>query len=207
MLWKNQLKDELMLNFEVFDSQTSTPHGIASLKINNDDGSIKYGSFEIPIYAFSVMRSENNYNASNYKLVVILNEPRVKANEILPTMPRPNIAKKLLEKYKNKLPLPKENDEEEKKGVAPKPELKLPEKRLDTVEPEEEKKLDLDDFETPFLPNEEPQYEDTEFLDDDVIVFYIDGGRFLPENISISRVVFRATDEKAQVVVKPQDSL
>lgn len=46
--------------------------------------------------------------------------------------------------------------------------------------------------EKPFIPNELKQFNDLRFVDGEGIDFYIDGARFLPENVTYSRVLAKA---------------
>ncbi len=46
--------------------------------------------------------------------------------------------------------------------------------------------------EKPFIPNTNSQVTSIPFKDGDGIDIYIDGARFLPENVTFSRVIMRA---------------
>lgn len=88
--------------------------------------------------------------------------------------------------------LPKHNLSEDYVGVS-------------ILDPYEVKKnLVQDEIERPqsavseqFLPNTKPQYSLMNPFDkEEKIIFYIDGARFLPDNVSITKVIVRIVDSK-----------
>lgn len=43
----------------------------------------------------------------------------------------------------------------------------------------------------PFIPNETSYVDEGIFKKDDIINFYVDGARFLPENVTYSRIILK----------------
>ena len=77
MLWNNSLKDDLYLILEVIENDDHHPLGITTLKINKNDGSIKYGKYELPVYNYPLRDITNPKLNEDLKFsfAFILNEP------------------------------------------------------------------------------------------------------------------------------------
>ena len=183
MLLNENPNGDLKLNLLVYENNSQTPTGSTTLKINNDDCSIKYGSYDLPIYAYSGSQEENVSLPLGYSLVVILNEPKGVEAKNIAKIPQPPHIK---------------NEEPQDKDMFD----HLPQPNQD-----EEEKIPQNDDKTsndPFIPNTLKQHQNKKFEKEELIVFYIDTARFLPESISLSRVSIRIITDQGKVVVAPQ---
>lgn len=57
--------------------------------------------------------------------------------------------------------------------------------------------------EAPYIPNNRDQYKDEIFQKTDGIDFYLDGGRFFPENAAYSRVTIHGYSKGMKAFMKP----
>ena len=51
-LWKNENDSNFILLIELLENNDPYSASITAYKINNDDGTIKYGLYEFPMYAY-----------------------------------------------------------------------------------------------------------------------------------------------------------
>jgi len=65
--------------------------------------------------------------------------------------------------------------------------------------------LDLD--KRPFIENLKPQYHDRPFEKGYGIDLYIDGARFLPDNVTVSKIVLFVTNQNLDRMIPPQAGL
>lgn len=190
MLWQDDLRDDLYLNIEVFVNDDINPDGVATLKINNADGTVKYGSYDIPIQSMDGGSHYQDNYGSGYSLVFLINEPKETAKK-----PNPFFQKFKLSRLSVSKP-----PEEEKRMLSS---FNGSEQMQRSPVPTKPSPYGLDD-EEPFILNTDSQHDGKQFVEDELIVFYIDSARYLPENTSISRVVFRAVNDDGSVVIKPE---
>jgi hypothetical protein len=199
LLWNSGLEDDLMLYFDIEPQSEKKYQGICSLKINNPDGRIKYGLFELPVYSSAASTYDQN-EYLGYNLVVILNEPGQDAKPPPPIQPmslkKPSMIKPTTPNVA--LPQPAEKN--------PKLTHPLPKPTQDTSHSPQASISDLKNT-FPFIVNDTKQFTDVAFKEDEVIVLYIDSARFLPENTSISRVTFQALTHHVKTVVPPEQAV
>lgn len=116
MLWSDQLSDDMYLIIEVIENDETYPTGATALKVNNEDGSLKYGSYELPIYQYPLKDfTQPELNQSlGYTILFILNEPKPMVDQS-PEEVKKNqqIGKPPIEETK------KPDSEEEKKEISP----------------------------------------------------------------------------------------
>jgi hypothetical protein len=174
-----ELRNNLTLNFEILEGKVSIPSGVSILKLNNDDGTIKYGTFTLPVYKYPLQDTENTSNNEylNYDLAVILNEPREQAPQI--KIPDPMVKPQPFAK--------REEGKEESKDEVPQPS-------------KDDKDENKDQNSDPFIPNNLRQFTDKRFDINEVIILYVDSARFLPENISVPKITLRILSDSGSVI-------
>jgi hypothetical protein len=166
MLWRYDLKHELYLFLEVIENEATYPTGVAVLKVNNEEGGVRAGSYDLPVYKYplkSFKQLEKNENLG-YNILLFINEPKPDINE----------------QEENK-------EEEEEKSEA-----------RSTIHPEDTGKPD--DSKDAYI---QKQHEDTPYRPDELIVLYVDSARYLPENVTISRVSVRVINMAGEVAIEP----
>ena len=184
MLWNDNLSHDLVLFVEILENNNTYPSGVTVLKINNDDGTIKVGSYELPVYKYPLKDYSNPSEGQplGYTISFMINEPKPSADQPqAPESIRPD--------------LPESNRE--------------PEPRLNNFEPKEEtKEIEPEDLgkkdnnKEAYIPNTLRQYDEKQYNPDEIIVLYVDSGRYLPENITVSRISMQAMNIEAQQVFK-----
>lgn len=168
LLWDRNLKNDMFLIVTLLESSVGldkrvhpSSHeyvtvGYGTIKLNNPDGTVRYGTFEIPLYnPPAKIRNHDSDKRMKSSIKVTVSQP-------LPSMPK-------TEPYKNK-PL---------KPNGP-PEIDIPKIAPPPNRPPED---------SPFIPNDKQQYKNETFLNKEGIDYYIDGGRFFPENSSYTRII------------------
>jgi len=155
--------------------------GRAELDLNNiSDGTIKYGAYDLPIKSVSTGAD------LGYTLVLFLNEPRETANVLNPQIPKLNLNNR------------DNNHEEEEKKMPGTP---------DGADKPDQDSLEDNKADDAFIPNEKQQFSDETYDKSDNIVVYVDYGRFLPENISISKVLITIVDVNNVVIVENEHAI
>lgn len=179
MLWDNRMKTELYLHIELMvkenpykggtfrnlyveDPKTNiqeyTVQAATIIKCNNFDGTIRYGSYELPFYKAPLDRA----NPKNNKELPYI----VKVTVGQPVNQSENINDDLFNGKKNVSYFSKpENFKDNTDFLKHNPNAENSE---------------------PFIPNTKGQIQNQLFKDD-VLILYIDGARFLPENVTFSR--------------------
>lgn len=197
MLLSDDLKSNLYLNLSIYaNNNKSLPIGSTTLQINNEDGTIKYGTFDLPLYEYSDYRGgEIKSRPLGFSIVFILNNPKnIQAKAGTKEKPKINILPPKI------TPTPKEP------VVVPK--LMIPSAPLSKSSIQNSKSKRLEDFEEskslfhpksvsdeaddennlPYIINSKKQYDDVTFDQDNVIVLSLDSCRFLPENVSVTKL-------------------
>ena len=169
MLWNDHLQHDLYLIIEFVEGKSTYPSAMTVLKINKDDGALSYGSYELPVYQYPVKDYDHPELSKKlgYTVSFFINEPKPQAD-------KPKEPEKRLDPEK---PL-----EEEKKFPE---ERKEPLKEKEVEAEDVEKKDNLDEA---FIPNTLKQYDERPHHFEDIIVFYIDQARYLPENVTVSKL-------------------
>jgi hypothetical protein len=176
MLWRYDLKHELYLFLEVIENEATYPTGVAVLKVNNEEGAVRAGSYELPVYKYplkSFTKLEKN-ESLGYNIMLFINEPKPDINEQEP------------EEQKKE----KEEKEDEEKSEA-----------RSTIHPEDTGKPD--DSKDAYIPNTLKQHEDNPYKPEELIVLYVDSARYLPENVTISRVSVRIINMAGEIAIEP----
>lgn len=159
--------------------------------LNNEDGTIRYGAYNLPVYKFPLKEKDNI--DLGYSISFILNEPKPQ----IKTDPEPEI---------NLNPVP---EEPRKKTPSDRP---MPtQENSKHTEPEEEEKLPPPKPETPpqpkensneaFISNTLKQYNEVQFDTKEIIVLYIDSCRYLPENVTVSHMTMKGIISTGDVVI------
>ena len=134
-----------------------------NFKILNDNGKIRNGTFTSELYK------------PGYKL------PPVDYNKI--TRSNAEIEFSLIEYQYDKKDLDRQLKKKKKKGINSKANLLKKKSLLG------EKDVNINN--EPFIPNSKPQYTDKQFVKGHGIDFYIDMARFLPDNVSVTKIILR----------------
>lgn len=137
------------------------PTGWFSMKLNNPDGTIKYGQYTEQLLLPPALKppfEPEQVQKTPMALTFIIEELVYDAA--------------MLEKIKK-----------EKKKKKKKP------KKLDISKKKVPKEIHLQLDERPFIVNTKKQYEDRPFEKGNGIDFYIDGARFLPDNVTVTKVI------------------
>ena len=182
MLWDRNLRNDLFLIVTLLEVTTGlnkkvhpssheyTTVGYGTIKLNNPDGTIRYGTFDIPWY--NPPAKIRNHDPDKRMKTTI----KVTVSQPLPTMPK-------MLPYKNQ-PLKKPGD----RGNPDLPSLAPPPNRPPN--------------EAPFIPNDAEQFKNEPFMPKDGIDFYIDGGRFLPENTSYPRIIVHGYNKAGKIFLQ-----
>ena len=142
MLWNNKLDSELVLVFDVMVDPDEFLSGRATLRMNNNDGTIKYGSYDLPVLSSDA--DQGRKQRLGYQLVCVINEPRT--NE-LPKYPESRASKVSAPVKMN------DNDDEEEEKIPKSKASKVSDLR--GIAPSTATR---DDDEPAFLPNSLKQY-------------------------------------------------
>jgi hypothetical protein len=182
LLWDKNLKNDMFLIVTLLEaslglgpkgypsSHEYATGGYGTIKLNNPDGTIRYGTFDIPLY--NPPAKIRNHDADKRMKSSI----KITVSQPLPSMPK-------TEPYKNKPLKP-----------TGKPEDNIPKIVAPPNRPKEE---------SPFIPNDKQHYKDEPFDSNDGIDYYIDGGRFFPENSSYTRVTVHWYNGRGKELGKP----
>ena len=182
MLMDNHLKHELYLQIELMlkDNpyrggtyknvtvadpesviQDYKPIAATMIKCNNFDGTVRYGSYELPLFEPPLNRHDPKKNVElPYILKVTVGQPLNLAE---------NVPNNLFDYRKPNSLFRKPDGHEDN--------TQFPKKNPNANNPD------------PFIPNEKSQVLNELFKKDDIAIVYVDAARFLPENTSFSRVV------------------
>ena len=191
-MWNNNLESDMILCIELLEDKGVYPVAVTAFKISNDDGSIKYGAIEYPFYSYPLKDISNpELNKTiGYSIVLMLNEPK-------PDIEKPADIK---------IPTPKEETKKPAPQEGPKPTIE----KFDEVQrlPEVNKpdEFETEDPDEAFIPNTLKQYTEEKYDQNNVIVLYFDSCRYLPENITISRLGVKAYNSTGDIVMNPIDS-
>ena len=191
-LWDDNLQQDLILFIEIYEDQGINPVSITAIKINNEDGTIKYGSNEYQMFAYPIKDFSNpDLNEKiGYSIVILLNEPKPDPNKPLEAKAQTPFEETKAPPAKQRTPKPIPNLEEVKN---------LPEvHKLDEYESE--------DPEEAYIPNTLKQYTEEQFNDDDIVLLYFDSCRYLPENVTISQIGIKAYNSNGDIVMNTIDS-
>jgi len=142
------------------------------MKISNNDGSLKFGSYELPVYNYplrDITQPELNEKL-NFSFAFILNEAKPLADS------KPQDNDKTQERFPNeeekRLELDEMLDNQDENGIE--------------VSPED---MNIKDKENKaYIPNSMRQHEEVQYDEDDIIVLFIDSCRYLPENVSMTQI-------------------
>lgn len=195
LLMENHLKNELYLMVELMvkenpykggtyrNMSVADPESVIQeysvkaatmVKCNNFDGTIRYGSYELPFFEPPLNRTNPKENIElPYIIKLTIGQPVSKPENI------PN------DLYDGK---------KEQKSLFRKPDgfednSNFPKKNPNANNPD------------PFILNEKNQVNSELFQKDDMIILYVDGARYLPENVSFSRVVIKCYTSAGNEVV------
>ena len=188
MIWQLGVEKDLVLFIEILDDNGLYPTGITNMKVNNDDGSIRFGTFNLPVYQYPLKDQDNieNNDKLPYSIAFILNEPKPKVKPIEPPKPKPEEAN---------IPQPKPEAEEEK----------IPNEPEQQEKPEEEDKMPEDaPKENPdelYIPNTIKQYTEEQYDKKEITVLYIDSIRFLPENCTYTQIAMEGISSSGEIVI------
>ena len=195
MLWDNQLQNDIYLQVELLVKENPykggtfrnlkakdpdsiiheySPIAATMVKCNNYDGTLRYGSYELPFFEYPIDRSDPKKNKElPYLIKVTVGQPVNHAENVPNDLFHPqNVPSSLFRKpedFKDSTNFPKRN-----------PNAENPD---------------------PFIPNEKSQVQNSLFKDD-TLILYVDGARFLPENTSFSRVVVTLYTSKGNEVAR-----
>ncbi|CAI2384337.1 unnamed protein product [Moneuplotes crassus] len=187
MIWDKNLRNELFLVITLMEASVGlnkrvhpSSHeyvavGYGSIKLNHPDGTLRYGTFDIPLYhPPPKIRNHDPDKLMRSSIKITVSQP-------LPSMPQ-------MEPYKDK-PL---------KPVPGAP-AQMP-KDMPMLNPPPNRPPE----DAPFIPNDREQYSPDKFDKKDGIDIYIDTGRFFPENASYSRIVMHCITIKGKQVLRPE---
>ncbi len=132
-----------------------SPFGYGLLKINNPDGTIRYGTYDVEMFKPPVNLREQA-QVDKMKAVVKM------------TIGQPHFTQR------------------QKSSQAPGP------RAHPEMEPKPDSRPSTRSFEKPYIPNDMKQFDEVRFQQGNGIDFYVDGGRFLNENVTYTRCIFRA---------------
>ena len=216
MIWESGIEKDLMLFIEILDDNGLHPVGITYMKVNNEDGSIKFGSYSLPVYQYPLKDQDNieNNDKLPYSIAFIINEPKPKFKPIEPPKPKPeeiNIPQPKPEVEEQKLPIESEQQklpiesEQQKLPIEPE-QQKLPIEPEQQEKPEEEEEKIHEDapkgnVDELFIPNTIKQYNEEQYDKKEIIVLYIDSIRFLPENCTYTQVAMEGLSSTGEVVI------
>ena len=186
LLWDKNLRNELFLIVTLFESAVGldkrvhpSSHeyvtvGYGTIKLNNPDGTIRYGTFDIPCYnPPAKIRNHDSDQRMKTSIKVTISQP-------LPSMPQQL-------PYKNKplKPVP---------GQAPEAAKEIPK-----IAPPPNRSPD----DAPYIPNKLDQHKKEQFYKNEAVDFYVDFARFLPENVSYTRVTSQGYTKSLKQIFKP----
>ena len=137
--------------------QEYKPIAATMVKCNNFDGTIRYGSYELPFFKVPLDRNNPKNNVEVPHIIKITIGQPVNLAEDVPN--------NLFDGKRHPSLFRKPEEDAKAKGN---PYKNNPD---------------------PFILNETGQVASDLFRNDDIIILYIDGARFLPENVSFSRVI------------------
>lgn len=98
----------------------------------------------------------------------------------------------------------KDLDNLERRIRVVKRQLKKEEEERKKKQAEEEKDRDIAIDNAPYIPNTKPQYTDKTFEKGFGVDFYIDGARFLPDNVTVVKVVFTLVNQDYEILKQPE---
>lgn len=196
MIWDNDLKNDLYLmvelmvkenpytggtfkNLAIQDPDTViqeyTTKAATMIKCSNFDGTIRYGSYEIPFFQIPLDRAKPSNNVELPYLVKVTVGQPVNQPENVPS------------------------DLFDGRNAKPESLFRKPNGFKDETDfPKRNPNADNPD---PFIVNEKNQVSSELFKKDDIVILYIDSARFLPENVSYTRVVFSCYTSTGELVV------
>ncbi|CAI2359223.1 unnamed protein product [Moneuplotes crassus] len=194
LVWNSNLEHDLYLFLEILENGSSYPTGVTVLKVNNEDGTARVGSHELPVYKYPLKdyKDVSKSEPLGYSLALTINEPK------------PDVAQPHPQSPEMKIP-----DAQPPSVQPPKEEQKVP------TPQEEEKKGEIapsdlgkkDSSEEAFIPNTLKQYDESPYDRDEIIVVYVDSARYLPENCTIARLVMRGINRDAENIMKTFSSV
>ena len=76
MIWKDQWKHSIEIQFEIFDHSNPKPFGICSTTLSNKNGTIKYGGIDLPIYKIPTRIPEGKSHILGSNLIIIIDNPK-----------------------------------------------------------------------------------------------------------------------------------
>eukprot|EP00347_Sterkiella_histriomuscorum_P021982 403332092 len=162
----NEIKQEYM------------PIGYGVIKLNNKDGTIRFGTYDVELYKPPInITKRNPVDLLKQSLKVTIAQPPFQPS-------RPQQMAELREQQQQQ-PLPKPEIQ-----IEPDNNYNQPQKQKSQID-------------RPFIPNDMKQFNEIKFLDGEGVDFYVDGARFLPENVSYSRILVRAFTIDQYRVINP----
>jgi len=196
VFWEDNLNHDLILFLEILENNNSYPSGVAVLKLNKEDGTLKVGSYELPVYKYPLhdyMHPEKG-EVLGYNLVFIINEPKPEINQPQPQQPQQP------QQQPQQPQQPQQNFQPDQPKSPQEERTKEENEEAKEISPEDLGKKDKNN--EAFIPNTLRQYKDEQYTPDDIIAVYVDSARYLPENVTVSRVSMNAMNMTGEIVLK-----
>ena len=160
------------------------------MRLNNPDGTIKYGTQDVPLFKPPinlVKRNPSDLVKQTVKLTVALPMETPLPQKAMPSLRQEPVRQQPATPQRG--PDIPRIPEQQKQEILPQP--RLAQQQTTYQEPSEQA----------FILNEKRQYEESFFSEGQGVDFYIDGARFLPENVTYSRVLMRVLTIDQQRVI------
>ena len=166
MIKENPYKGGTYRNLSVADPDSElkeyTSKASTIIKWSNFDGTLRYGSYEVPFYESPLDRNNPKNNKELPYIIRVtvgqpVNLPENVPNDLFNSKKRPESLFKKPDDFVDNSDFPQRNPNS--------------------------------DNPDPFIQNEKNQVKNELFKSDDSLIFYVDAARFLPENVSFTRCV------------------
>ncbi|CAI2387683.1 unnamed protein product [Moneuplotes crassus] len=211
MVWDNGNRDKVYIMFEVCEKSSPWPLFYAKLQLTRHDGTIRFGRDELPLYKYTKHRGKERKDKIHSYLVLIIHfsekensideqidnvtaDDQQSAYDKRDTADLSEKSKPLQKSPRDSVDYQSQNYEEEKGDI----------KKDDHI-PENNEPREIS--EKPFIENSKRDIPMKDFEPNSMIVFYIDSARFLHENATLTKVIFRAIDESGNTILKPQGTI